>query len=79
MSVNPHTGMRSRGSVEIKDKKTGIVLGSESYGYVTYPEKDHSFAGVRYELIREAIRGVRSQYGLIARQATLMKKQLIHC
>lgn len=31
------------------------------------------------ELIREAIRGVRSQYGLIARQATLMKKQLIHC
>lgn len=66
-------------SVEIKDKKTGIVLGSESYGYVTYPEKDHSFAGVRYELIREAIRDARSQYGLIARQATLMQKQLIHC
>ena len=54
-------------------------MGSESYGYVTYPEKDHSFAGVRYELIREAIRDARSQYGLIARQATLMQKQLIHC
>ncbi|MDO5055270.1 MAG: hypothetical protein Q4D86_08120 [Pasteurella oralis] len=56
----------------------GIVLGSESYGYVIYPEKDRSFAGVRYELIREAIRDAHSQYGLVARQATLMQKQLIH-
>lgn len=62
--------------VFIKDKETGITLGQQACYGTVYAEKDRTFDGQRFQLIREAIEQARSPQGLVARQSTLMQKQL---
>ena len=63
-------------TARIKDKATGIVLGDESCGFITYAQNDRTFGGMRQCLIREAIDNTRAHSSLIARQAKLMQKHL---
>ncbi|MGX2950669.1 hypothetical protein ACWIUA_07180 [Ursidibacter sp. B-7004-1] len=59
---------------QVLDKKTGIALGEDYLGSLTYDPKDKSLGGYRQILIREAIKAARADDGLISRQAQLMKK-----
>lgn len=63
---------------QVLDKQTGISLGEDYFGYLTYDPADKTFGGYRQVLIREAIKAARSRDGLISRQAQLMQKSLSH-
>lgn len=60
----------------IKDKETGITLAKQACFGAVYAADDKTFDGQRFNLVREAINEARSPYGIVARQATLMQKQL---
>lgn len=59
---------------QVLDKKTGISLGEDYFGSLTYHPLDKTLGGYRQILIREAIQAARADDGLISRQAQLMMK-----
>lgn len=61
---------------QVVDKQTGVALGEDYFGYLTYDPADKTLGGYRYILIREAIKAARANNGLISRQAQLMHKHL---
>lgn len=61
---------------QVLDKQTGVTLGEDYFGYLTYAPSDKTLGGYRHMLIREAIKAARANDGLISRQAQLMQKHL---
>lgn len=63
---------------QVLDRETGIVLGKDYFGYLTYHKNDRTFGGYLPILIRGAIKAARAPNGLISRQARLMQKNQLH-